>query len=165
MLSELLDTYLHVLWSTCDRGSLRMLTVCSKRIGQQLPVIRHNEIADASDKRQGNSNNMRVLLADHSTLCDTMEGIGAKVSSLLLLYTCNGLVWIISFIRPNKTGRLLNDYIYCAYAGTFLFCAGLRVGALVYLSDQVRWKHEHGFMFNQETFLGVYGIDFIPTSH
>lgn len=118
------------------------LAITFKRIQQQLPVIKVHRVTDPSYRRMVNLVKLWMLVEDHSMLCEMMEAIEDKISVLLLFHACSDTFWTLNMVYVIKDGHL-NTFVsgansaYGAYVAIVFLYAGLRMGALVYLSDQV----------------------------
>lgn len=127
----LLDDLIYIA-GNCGQVMVDMLYLCLGILFKRICMANGN-------KRKHSVSTVKLLLDDHSTLCDIVESIDDKISVVLLLYTCNDILWLLLQMHSLEAGSRLSWISFSFQALTCLRMI-LRLTTLIYLSDQVRHR-------------------------
>lgn len=119
------------------------LSLCFKRVGEKLPFSQSQEAFTAQTDHRGlrySNCALKVSLMDHAALCDLVERIDRKFSLFLFSYMCNDTLFLLCQIFRSKFGDSY-EQIFLSFVSLYFLLSGMRIAALVHLSDQVRQKN------------------------
>lgn len=110
------------------------LAICFKRVDTELAESTY--LQSQTEKLKGETAVMKAF-ADYTELSNLVTDLDNEISTVLIIYYCNDVLWLLSLIISLKSSTALSLVYIISVATSSLFYMILRTTVFVYLHEKV----------------------------